>query len=365
LKEADLREREGRYADALRTLRRGERRLDGLPAATADAERARLMVSEAVVRLRQNRPADAIPLYERAISSAQRAGDRESEARALYLLDWAHFSRGGVTTAAHSGDALRLYEELGDVSGQASTLNNLGCYAYFEGRWDDAVELYERSRDARARTGAVVDAETGAYNIAEILCDQGHLDLADESLRAAIRVFRAAGDREGLALAMGLRGIVQARLGDVVAGERLLTDAREACALLGHDYEVAQTDLRLAECALLAGDPGRAAELAVAAKASGDPALVAAACRIEGLAQRDGGNPAAARTLLEESRAVALEAGEDFQLACTLRVLAPLLASDHDAALAAELSTRAAALLDAFGVVRLPAWADGAAIVMS
>src|SRR3712207_7067434 len=43
-------------------------------------------------------------------------------------------------------------------SGQATVLNNLGVWAYWAGRWDEAREYYDRGREARERTGDPVNA---------------------------------------------------------------------------------------------------------------------------------------------------------------------------------------------------------------
>ena len=59
-------------------------------------------------------------------------------------------------------------------------LNNLGVHAYYEGRWDEALDYYRRSRDARQRGGDVTGAAVQTNNEAEILSDQGHLDEAQE-----------------------------------------------------------------------------------------------------------------------------------------------------------------------------------------
>ena len=48
----------------------------------------------------------------------------------------------GVTDTEARGElALVLYERLGDLDGAGKASNNLGGIAYFDGRWDDAVEV--------------------------------------------------------------------------------------------------------------------------------------------------------------------------------------------------------------------------------
>ena len=44
--------------------------------------------------------------------------------------------------------ALPIFEDLGDFDKQGRVLTNLGVNAYHEGRWDEALELYERARQS-------------------------------------------------------------------------------------------------------------------------------------------------------------------------------------------------------------------------
>ena len=68
-------------------------------------------------------------------------------------------------------------------------LNNLGMFAYFDGRWDDAIALYRRARVRGERSGRPADVAFIDCNVGEILSDQGHLDEAEEHLQRARRVW--------------------------------------------------------------------------------------------------------------------------------------------------------------------------------
>ena len=113
------------------------------------------------------------------------AGQGEARDR-LRVLD----SRLGVYCGGSDAvaSALALYEEIGDLDGQALVLNNLGASAYFEGRWDDALDLYRRGLAARKRLGDVADAADITFRFGEILVDRG--DFAEEEqIREALRVW--------------------------------------------------------------------------------------------------------------------------------------------------------------------------------
>ena len=78
----------------------------------------------------------------------------------------------------------------------------MGIEAYYEGDWEHALELYERSRALRERLGDVTNVAMQTSNIGEILSDQGHLEEAErlftevericDSRRSAAHVVRRA-----------------------------------------------------------------------------------------------------------------------------------------------------------------------------
>ncbi|HEY2887707.1 MAG TPA: AAA family ATPase, partial [Candidatus Limnocylindrales bacterium] len=190
-------ERLGRYGQALTWYARGRRELDanGSPAPpdpAAEALRIRLALDVAGIRFRQGRYAVCVREALPAAEAAQRAGERELLAHAWYLLHAAYGVLGSPEAARYRDLPLPIYEELGDLVGQGNVLNNLGIDAYFEGRWDDALDLYGRSKAAKERAGDVSNAATQSNNEAEILSDQGHLGEARTLLANAYYLLHAA-----------------------------------------------------------------------------------------------------------------------------------------------------------------------------
>ena len=70
---------------------------------------------------------------------------RRPHFHACYVLDRALIESGRADEASYSWRALEIYEQLGDPEHEAIALNNLGAFAYWNGRWDDAVALYRRA----------------------------------------------------------------------------------------------------------------------------------------------------------------------------------------------------------------------------
>ncbi len=137
-------------------------------------------------------------------------------------------------------------------------------FAYYEGRWDDAIELYEQGRNIRLRTGNAVEAALVSCNIGEVLTDQGRLEEAGACFRDALRVARAAGKPYVAATALQHLGRVAMLGGEPERGLELLNDARARFEAMRNADDVSEVDVLLAECHLLAGNPTRALEIVAA-----------------------------------------------------------------------------------------------------
>ena len=354
IKQARISQVAGRSVDALRWLRRAMTALDGTGPAAAGHERAQLAVTFASVRWDQGRAGDAIEWCERAIAEAKAVGHVEALAHAYYLVDMCHVALGRPELATYSGSALALYEEMGDLWGQGVVLNNLGAQAYWQGRWDEALELYARGREARDLVGDAVNASYGTANIAEILSDQGRLDEATPLFRDVLRVWRAAGDRHGVAYVLGHLGRVAYRAGQLDEALPLLEEAREECRALGSDADMVEADGRIAECLLFAGEGALALVIVNRAldraRSTGGAAVhLPMLHRVRAFALMGRGDMAGARDALELSLVEARTRGADYEVALTLRPLARLL--EIDGAATDELRVESDAILQRLGVV--------------
>ena len=110
------------------------------------------------------------------------------------------------------------------TSREVEVLNNVGIEAYYEGA-GTTPRLYRRSGEWAARVGDVVNVARAQNNEAEILSDRGQLDEARALFEQALRVWRAAGYRIGIALATSNLGRVAARSGRFEEALRLLDEA--------------------------------------------------------------------------------------------------------------------------------------------
>ncbi len=326
IKQATIAERAGSYPQALSWLRRGIKLVADNDQAAAAKQHARLLAEYGVVRQSQGRRLDAVRWLNQAIDAAQRADEREAMAQAYFVLDWALVDLGRSDEAVHSQQALELYDELGKLGPQATIYNNLGTFAYYEARWDDAVELFERARQLRLRLGDEVDAAIGTFNIAEVLSDQGHLDEARPRFEEAARVWRAADYSFGVASVASALGTVASRSGDFALAGELFDSSRERFSALVSEHDLIDTDARIGEALVLQGRAQDAQEVASSClertAAHGgdthDPMLH----RILGYALAQLGDADAARTEFEVSLEVARARNARYEVALALDAMA-------------------------------------------
>jgi class 3 adenylate cyclase/tetratricopeptide (TPR) repeat protein len=354
LKHAQVTDRVGRITDALRWISRGLAALEGIDGEEAGRMRAQLSAWYGAFRQGQGRHADAIRWSERAIELARATGERRALAQAYVVLDWTNVTIGRTGDHSFSHEALEIYEDLGDLVRQAVVLNNLGAFAYFEGRWDEAAAYYERGRLAREQTGDPVSAALGTANVGEILADQGRLAEAEPVLRHAVRICRGAGDRSYVGFVLGVLGRVQVRSGRLEEGLASLREARAGYEAVGERGGVVELEARIAESLVLRGDAAEGVSLARdtldADRSGGEETSVQAPIlhRVLGIGLMRLGSFDEARASLEQAVQAARQRGADYDTALSLRALAQLeRRTDREAS---GLEKESAAILERLGV---------------
>ncbi|HZG36374.1 MAG TPA: tetratricopeptide repeat protein, partial [Gaiellaceae bacterium] len=344
--EGALREAMGKYSEALRWYGRGLKAAGGLPDEVRLSHELRLRLQQAQVKFRQGSFGECIRAGKQIAEEALAHQQTETLAATWLMLHVAYTYVGSRERFAFSGLALPLFEELGDLRGQALTLLNLGVEAYYEGDWEKALNLYERSRVLFRRIGDVSYLGFATNNIGEILSDQGKLE---EATGLFDEVVRLSGRRDIVVIARGNLGRAAARAGRFTDAQDLLREALEEFRQMHAGSFAFETELRLGELEVLRGGDPEAALLHTrtileqAQGASDMAALRAGALRVQAAAQLQLGDADGALGTLRESLEVAREAGLLYEVALAQDLLG---AACGDAAAAAE----AAALLERLGV---------------
>ena len=114
-------------------------------------------------------------------------------------------------------ESLRLYRELDDKIGIASTLDTLGSVSSLQGDYAAARPLYEESLSL----WRAIDDKRGIAitlgNLGSVVCFLGDYAAARPIYEESLGIQRAAGDKGGIAVVLDNLGVVASRLGDYPA----------------------------------------------------------------------------------------------------------------------------------------------------
>ena len=175
--------------------------------------RPRLLLAEAALQRGEYQQARREAALGLELAIARR--DRAQEARAHFVLAWAHYRYGDPEAQLEELErALAAFEEAGDVRGGARVLRNLAALNYRLGRKAEGDRLQEKAIDYARRAGDPTlslrlraDQTTGMWLRGEF----------PDSLRAARRLLadaRRLGDLGGILDGLELVGLSLHKLGD-------------------------------------------------------------------------------------------------------------------------------------------------------
>jgi predicted ATPase/class 3 adenylate cyclase len=229
----------------------GRERLDGLLAAV---ERPGAPPVDLVVLSRAEEAAGSIrywissdrthprPFYERALEHAIASGDRRREAWARYNLAFV-FDFIPTTDSkplsserakALRSEALAQFREVDDRLGIAESLWAMGGNAFMiltdpiraRALLAEALPMLEELGDAQGMGWAVI-----SIGMADAM--EGHLDLAEDGVLRATRMFTRDGDIAGEQVGLLALGAIAARRGDDVTAIRMESAARSGARAVG------------------------------------------------------------------------------------------------------------------------------------
>jgi class 3 adenylate cyclase/tetratricopeptide (TPR) repeat protein len=323
-KEATLLRELGGYDEAIDWFNRGLEMAAHLPVGSArDTLELELKYGIAVVCFRQGEVSECIRRCSEVVEGALAADDQLTLANTYMLLHLAHTQLGSAERAAFRGLAFAIFENLGDLQGQAIALNNLGIDYYYEGDWANALHVYERSRGLFERIGDVTSIAMATNNIGEILSDQGKLADAEELFLEVRDSIDPTGYRLLSTLSRLNLGRAAARAGRFAEAEELLREAAEGFREIHATSFEQEVHARIAEAAVLAGDPERAlreTQLAELTSEADQPATFRALVhRVRGYAYGQLRRPDEAAHEFERSIEAAREGDALYELALSLR----------------------------------------------
>lgn len=354
---AGLAQRTGNRLGSVRWVGRGLRTLEGIDSVEAQRARASLLVLYAQSRRMLGRSREALRWLEEAVRAAEVSQNDLALAQAYSQLDPTHLELGQAERAVHGEKAIQIFEKLGQHGEKAILLNNLGSMAQLQGRWADALALYQEASAAFEKIGDGVYSSWVSCNVAEIFADQGHLDEAEAILRRVLAASRSLAVPLVEALATRHLGRVALRQGRTDEALELLEDARHSYVASGMVAQTLEIDVLLAEGHLRRAEVDVAVEQLRAAqaraKAGGGHDHVPAIHRLLGYAAAAQGRLVDAWADLDASLATARELGARFDVALTLEAMS-VVAELGGRAVEPSAATERTEILAALGVDATP-----------
>jgi class 3 adenylate cyclase/tetratricopeptide (TPR) repeat protein len=242
----------GRPSAAVRLLRSARAELDEAGADGAGLK-ALLLAEEADVRQRQGRLAEALDCASRAAAEAEMADEKRALALSLHVQNISLAKAGRVDEASSLDWSLRLYQELGDDVKVALTLGNMATIAFFASQWEKAAHYLMLCADASTKAGDLAGSALTNGNLGELRTNQGRLEEAVGVLAPARRTLESFGYPVMAAGTAVQLGRAQAFLGDVEEGLSLLRAALATLDKIGSHYESLEACARLAEVLVFGG----------------------------------------------------------------------------------------------------------------
>ncbi len=326
---ARMHELRGEYPTSFDWIRRG---LDVL-GERETAEAAELLLIAGLIHTRQGEYDKALGRCQDALRIAQDLGQLTVLARAYNLLGHITRLRGASTSAIeHFQQAFDLYERAGDIQGQATVHNQIANARFDLGQWQEASHHYRRAREIFEQTGDVYNHVIADNNLGGIARNQGRLDDALAFYQEGLASLKQIGG------SLFVQGALHMNLGATFVRRGEIEAARQHLEISQNQFEQAQVRdflpelyRHFAQAALVAGDLTEAQsygeqslQLAQELEMRGE----------EGTAQRVLGEIAQAQgqfeqaiDRMESSISILQEVGDEYEGACSYLSLARVCTS--------------------------------------
>jgi tetratricopeptide (TPR) repeat protein len=266
---AQVHQRAGSPRTAMRVVSTARRLLASRRGPEVDTAAVRLDILMARVRLGQEKSAEARSWALRAVDKARAVRAMDHLATALMMVDHADWQLGVPSEGEHVREALDIYIDRGDLVGEKRARENMGVLAFGAGRWGEALDWYEASRQAAFKAGMDFGAAETELNMAELLIFRGQLGEAEALLSNALRVLRASGIAFHSAFGETLLARIHLARGDLAEADELAARAVEEYTAMGSVQSALEAAIVRSEVAISRGSPEIALELLAEAVEAG------------------------------------------------------------------------------------------------
>lgn len=260
--------------------------------------------------------------------AADELGQPSIVARAHTLLGTIDRMRGHADQAVeHFEEALALYQQIGNLQGQALAENALANALFDRGKWSEADKYYRNAGQIFSQLGNVYNLVFVDNNLGGIALNQGRLDDALHFYRRALRALEQIGGSLWVMGALNLNlGATYSRRGEPDIAFDHLEKSRELFERTKVRDLLPEMHRHLAETHLVRGDVAAARHEAEQSLALAEEMTMLAeqglALRLMGVIAAREGDAAHAEECLTRSIDLLAQVGDNFGLACAQLSLA-------------------------------------------
>jgi predicted ATPase/DNA-binding SARP family transcriptional activator/Tfp pilus assembly protein PilF len=212
----------------------------------AEGARGRTM-AQAKVRIGAGRMAGPLGDYasarayhEQSLSIYREIGDRSGIANALGNLGDVVYSQGDYVSArTYYEEGLSIYQEIGDRSGIAAALNALGLVAGSQGDYASARTYYEQSLSIYREIGNRQSIATSLQGLGAVAYVQNEYAAARTYNEQSLAIYREIGDQDGIARSQGNLGDVAYSQGDCVSARTYYEECLSIYRGIGNRLSIA------------------------------------------------------------------------------------------------------------------------------
>ena len=195
------------------------------------------MLSQTYGRLGETKSAET--LAAECVEMAEQLGDKALLAGALNRLAITVEQEHPTRARQHYERALHMYQELGDVRGQAGCHSNLGIVAHFEARFEEARKSYTIAISLARAAGMPDLSGTASLNLAVMTQRLGDFERARELYGDALALFAAVKNSELQLYALYNMANLDRELKNFSSGAELYEATASLAQRIGHvDLEI-------------------------------------------------------------------------------------------------------------------------------
>jgi diguanylate cyclase (GGDEF)-like protein len=195
------------------------------------------MLSQTQGRLGESKNAES--LAAKCVEMAEQLGDDSLIAGALQRLAITVEQENPGRAREYYERALKLFQTLGDVRGQAGCHSNLGIVSHFEARFDDARKSYSMAISLARAAGMPDLSGTASLNLAVMTQRLGDFERARELFGEALALFASVKNSELQLYALYNMANLDRELKEFSSGAELYEATASLAQRIGHaDLEI-------------------------------------------------------------------------------------------------------------------------------